>query len=553
MKKSRKDTKRQWRTSIARVKKGEYLSIGVPRRDNKGFEFRFGYGYLHELKEYHDDPLTVIKAIIANFPLSWTKEQATTELAEIFTEKKSLKKEVIERYKGYEIIEKLFDYFDIFDNCSTTRSTTLKDVIMQLIYQRIKNPISVFNTYKTIKKERIDTHSKNSFYRSLDYIAKNKDEILKNLNKKICDNTNRKIDVLWFDATTAYFETFSREGFKKPGYSKDGKFKEDQIVIGMATDENGIPLHYKVFPGNSADSNTFIPFMLEIADLYEINTVTIIADKGMSVNRNIRFLESKNWNYIISYRMKAGSKQFKEYVLDEKDYITDGSFKYKVRDVASFYNKKRPNGHFRKQIITYSKKRAIKDKNDRDILVQNFIKKMNKDNLVSYDNLAGSKKYKFFKPVNKGAFYELDVAKINEDEKYDGYYVYETNRTDLSVVDIVNLYSKQWQIESNFKTLKGKLSLRPMYLSTWNHIVGYICLCFVSLVFLNYVVYLLNSRLGLQGKNRITEHKMINVIKDVKEIEVFVNKQKTETIQVFNDELKESWDTYHTLLEVLKK
>ncbi|WP_429977050.1 IS1634 family transposase, partial [Mycoplasmopsis bovis] len=96
-------------------------------------------------------------------------------------------------------------------------------------------------------------------------------------------------------ATTTYFETFSREGYKKPGYSKDGKFKEDQIVIGMATDENGIPLHYKIFPGNVTDSNTFIPFMLEIADIYEVNSVTIIADKGMSVNRNIRFLESKNW------------------------------------------------------------------------------------------------------------------------------------------------------------------------------------------------------------------------------------------------------------------
>ncbi len=99
----------------------------------------------------------------------------------------------------------------------------------------------------TAKKEKIDTYSKNSFYRSLDYIAKNKDEILRNLNAKICANTNRKIDVLWFDATTTYFETFSREGYKKPGYSKDGKFKEDQIVIGMATDENGIPLHYKIF------------------------------------------------------------------------------------------------------------------------------------------------------------------------------------------------------------------------------------------------------------------------------------------------------------------
>ncbi|WP_433962517.1 IS1634 family transposase [Mycoplasmopsis bovis] len=107
--------------------------------------------------------------------------------------------------------------------------------------------------------------------------------------KKFVQILIEKIDVLWFDATTTYFETFSREGYKKPGYSKDGKFKEDQIVIGMATDENGIPLHYKIFPGNVTDSNTFIPFMLEIADIYEVNSVTIIADKGMSVNRNIRF------------------------------------------------------------------------------------------------------------------------------------------------------------------------------------------------------------------------------------------------------------------------
>ncbi len=192
MKKSKNDAKRQWRTSIARVKKGEYLSIGVPRPDNKGFVYRLGYGYLHELKQYHDDPLTIIKAIIANFPLSWTKEQARTKLDEIFKEKKETKKEVLERFKGYEVVEKLFDYFNIFNDCSPTKSTTLKDVVLQLIYQRIKNPISVFNTYMTAKKEKIDTYSKNSFYRSLDYIAKNKDEILRNLNAKICGTDRRK-------------------------------------------------------------------------------------------------------------------------------------------------------------------------------------------------------------------------------------------------------------------------------------------------------------------------------------------------------------------------
>ncbi len=72
----------------------------------------------------------------------------------------------------------------------------------------------------TAKKEKIDTYSKNSFYRIIRLYSKKQREILRNLNAKICANTNRKIDVLWFDATTTYFETFSREGYKKPLFKR---------------------------------------------------------------------------------------------------------------------------------------------------------------------------------------------------------------------------------------------------------------------------------------------------------------------------------------------
>ncbi len=80
---------------------------------------------------------------------------------------------------------------------------------------------------------------------------------------------------------------------------------------------------------------------------------------------------------------------------------------YKTRDIASSYNKKRINGHFRRQIISFSQKRATKDKNDRDILIQNFTKKMNKDNLVSCDDQRDLKNIEFFKPINKGHFMNL--------------------------------------------------------------------------------------------------------------------------------------------------
>ncbi|WNV99811.1 hypothetical protein RSD73_02505 [Mycoplasmopsis bovis] len=75
--------------------------------------------------------------------------------------KKETKKEVLERFKGYEVVEKLFDYFNIFNDCSPTKSTTLKDVVLQLIYQRIKKSNKCFLTLIwQQKKEKIDTYSK---------------------------------------------------------------------------------------------------------------------------------------------------------------------------------------------------------------------------------------------------------------------------------------------------------------------------------------------------------------------------------------------------------
>ncbi|MDJ1646146.1 IS1634 family transposase [Mycoplasma phocimorsus] len=129
-----------------------------------------------------------------------------------------------------------------------------------------------------------------------------------------------------------------------PGYLKDGKFKEDQVVIGMATDENGIPIFLKLFRGNTADCDTFIPFIIEMKNTYNLKKVTIIADKDMSINRNIRFLESNGINFIISYRLKTSSKEFRKFALDEKGYKQiNSSTRYKEYKYNSHWNGKRAN------------------------------------------------------------------------------------------------------------------------------------------------------------------------------------------------------------------
>ncbi|WP_218675173.1 IS1634 family transposase, partial [Mycoplasmopsis anatis] len=331
--------------------------------------------------------------------------------------------------------------------------------------------------------------SKTSFYNALDYLFDNKEQILKNVNNQLVSENKRKLQVLWYDTTTAYFESFSRVGIRLPGFSKDGKFKEDQVVIGLITDENGIPLHYRLFPGNTTDSKTFIHFMLEMKRIYEIEKVVIVCDKGMSINANIRFLEAHGIDYIISYRMKAGSKKVKEYVLKQDDYLNySEDFKYKEQTYFSTWQNGRKTDKVRRRIISYSSSRASKDRKERENLINNFYKKA-KNGMVSASDLNSIKKYKFFQKVNEDTLYKLNYDKIEEDEQFDGYYIYETSLLNISPSEIISIYQKQWQIEENFRVLKGTLELRPMFVWTYKHIEAYVLLSFLALVVLKYAIY----------------------------------------------------------------
>ncbi|MDJ1646145.1 IS1634 family transposase [Mycoplasma phocimorsus] len=131
--------------------------------------------------------------------------------------------------------------------------------------------------------------------------------------------------------------------------------------------------------------------------------------------------------------------------------------------------------NIRRRIITHSTFRAKKDKEDRINLINNFTKKQNLQGVVTADNIIGIKKYKFYKKVRKMEF-TLDYSKILEDEKFDGYYVYETSRMDLKAADIIEIYYKQWQIEENLRTLKSALRVRPVYVWTDKHIKGHFIL-----------------------------------------------------------------------------
>lgn len=116
---------------------------------------------------------------------------------------------------------------------------------------------------------------------------------------------------------------------------------------------------------------------------------------------------------------------------------------------------------------------------------------------------------------------------------------------------MINFYARQWQIEENFRTLKGTLELRPIYLQTWKHIEGYICLCFLALVILKFLVYQINYSTGLEDKNKFTINKIVKIIQNVKVLEHYSEETLIKSIKIKNASIDEHWSNYEIIKKIL--
>ncbi len=78
----------------------------------------------------------------------------------------------------------------------------------------------------------------------------------------------------------------------------------------------------------------------------------------------------------------------------------------------------------------------------------------------------------------------LDLGKIAEDEKYDGYYSIITSEVDMPDHEVVKAYHGLWEIERSFRITKSNLNSRPVYVSLEQRIEGYFLTCYIALLIL---------------------------------------------------------------------
>ena len=372
---------------------------------------------------------------------------------------------------------------------------TIKDELFRkLVLARLCYPLSKLKTTEYLSRYEGYSTTEDKIYRYLDKLhATQKRSVQQISYRHTLKILNNVMQVVFYDVTTLYFEIKDEDEIRKPGFSKDGKHQNPQIVLGLLVSEGGYPLAYEIYEGNKYEGDTMMPVLNLFKRKYKLQQLIVVADAGLLSNKNIESLQLNNYRYILGGRIKNESNEIKKQILS-----------LVLKNGESAMIEKTENT---KLVISYSAARAKKDKHNRDKGILKLEQKIKTNKLTkSHINNKGYNKY--LKLVGEVKV-SLDKSKVSEDSKWDGLKGFTTNTT-LSKEEIIENYGYLWQIEKAFRVAKTDLLIRPIYHQLQHRIEAHICIAFVA-----YKIY---KELERQLKNLnsdLSPEKAIDIAKSI--------------------------------------
>ena len=390
-------------------------------------------------------------------------------------------------------------------------------LLKELVFARLVNPVSKLKTSDYLIKHKNINIPVQQIYRYLDKLYQEQKEQIQELSyQHTLKVLGGAISVVFYDVTTLYFQIDNEDELRKRGYSKEGKHQNPQIVLGLLVSTNGYPLAYDVFEGNKFEGHTMLPLIDEFRLKYNLDKLIIVADSGLLSSQNVKELQEKGYDFILGARIKA-----------EKQTIKDQILALTFKKSKSYIIEKETNLNL---IISYSEKRARKDKHNRERGLKRLEKQLKTGSLTKANiNNRGYNKYLKMEGKIK---ITIDKEKFEQDSKWDGLKGYITN-TKLSKEKIIENYNHLWKIEKAFRISKHDLKVRPIYHRLQKRIEAHITINFVS-----YKIYKeLERLLKLKGSN-LSPEQAIDIAKTIYQIQINSNGKHIKHNIIITDEQK---------------
>ena len=475
---------------------------------------------------------------------------------------------------GYFFLENIFNKLGISEIITRYKSDKkleydILGITKLLTFGRIMQPKSKKKTFENKDRYLLPvcrSNNINEIYKALDVLNEKAESIQIRMNTRIKQSSiGRKTDLTYYDVTNYYFETMygdsdiyesdkdgnkvlnekgnpviSEKGFRKKGVGKDGK-QNPLVSMGLFIDNNGIPVSYKLFPGNTQDKTTFKDMIKTSLNKQELGRVIVVADNGMNAQENMYLLVTAGNGYIITKSVKKSwntsqknLETVRDWAQNDEGYdctCRDGklTFKSKSRIYERILKDKDGNSVTikEKEIIYWSKKHYDRELHQNEKFIEYLEAcKTNPDKLK--DKQRKSQEFVKVIQVDKKtgeilktkAVVVLLEEKIQKYKETMGYYSIVSSEVLMDDRAIIDKYHGLSRIEDSFRIIKSDLEGRPIYVWSQKHINAHFLICFAALTIIRLIQHKIlkqqgKDTLNLDGwEQGITAEKLKEVLND---------------------------------------
>jgi len=433
---------------------------------------------------------------------------------------------------GYFLLDSFYDKLGIYDVLNLHKSRTnigydLNGLAKLLVFGRVFDPDSKYATWQNRGNYLFNVTSSENLievYRALDALDAKSEAIQKRMNLKIKNSVGRDTDICFYDVTNYWFEIddndedifdengeLIKEGLRKSGPSK-AKNRKPITQMGLFMDSNGIPISFKLFPGNHIDQTTLRPALRKTIGEMDFGRVIIVADGGLNSGKNLAHVVSSGNGYIVSKSAKGSDKKTKDWILEQTGYIVNKSETFKLKSKIRERDIEDENGEkikIKEKIISYFSHgqyaRALHEN-------KKFIDYLNA--VIEFPDKLKDKQSKLQKYLKKEqadketgeiiktiSLLSLDMEKVQRDLGLMGYYTVMTSEIDMPDSEVIDKYHGLSRIEEAFKTTKSNLDGRPVFVRKPEHINAHFLVCFIALTMIKLIQYKILVHTGKETKN----------------------------------------------------
>jgi len=385
-----------------------------------------------------------------------------------------------------------------------------------LVFGRLLNPASKIATVRQNEDyyEKIITDfNSDNVYDTLDFIAENKDKIIRRINTSLVKKANRRPEIIYYDVTNFYFEIQEpdddeldengdvlEKGLRKMGVSKENR-KQPIVQMGLFMDDKGLPIAIESFPGNTLDHLTLRDALKKNIDDIDFSRFILIGDRGICMYPNLLHLVDLGHGYIVAKSLLKSKKTERAWAYHEDGYIcVNDDFKYKSRVI----NRKATddNGIERtisEKVVVYWSKKFEKRQLAENKSFLAFIEKLLESPAnfrVTATQAKSLRKFLSKKLVNgkTGEVFNstdlkaiIDMDKINRFKESMGYYQIVTSELNMDAREVIDKYHGLSQIEDQFRVMKGALDTQPLFVRNREHIKAHLLICTIALIMMRII------------------------------------------------------------------